>query len=558
MSKCWLLIKLFLKTNKEGFQQNKKKSKFKLNEKLMYLILVIAFLPLAFMIGDMVSNFYEGLEMINQQGIILGVGFAISSLLIFFFGIFYCINTMYFARDVENILPLPFKPWEIVTAKFVTILIYEYLTEAIFMLPIIVVYGVKSGASVLYYLYSAIVFLTLPIVPLVISSIIVMLIMSFTGLAKNKDRFRKIGGIVGLILILFMNSYMQKISQNSLDPKKLSKMVMERNNGFVNIVTKIFPSTKFAAFSAINSDNISGLLNLLIFLSISILSMFIFNIIAEKLYFKGAIGISETSSKRKKLSSKEFSKTTIKQSILLSYTKKELKLLFRTPIYFYNCILMNFLWPVFFIIPMAVNSNNGLDQLTGLGEHLKDPSIGGLVIAIAFAIVIFVAGTNGITSTAISREGKDIYVCKYIPVPFKTQIMAKILSGAIMGLVAELMMLIIAGAIIRVPIKLVIIILILSLLAIAYVNMLGILIDLYHPKLSWANEQQAVKQNLNALFEMIISWVSIGALMFLVIKFELDLLYTILLIVGLFGIIDLILYVIISSKGVKRFAKLGE
>ncbi|WP_138204336.1 putative ABC transporter permease subunit [Haloimpatiens lingqiaonensis] len=558
MSKCWLLIKIFLKTNKEGFQQNKKKSKFKLNEKLMYLILIIAFLPLAFMIGDMVSNFYEGLEVINQQGMILGIGFAISSLLIFFFGIIYCINTMYFAKDVENILPLPFKPWEIVTAKFVTILIYEYLTEAIFMIPIVVVYGIKSGATVLYYLYSTIVFLTLPIVPLVISSIIVMLIMSFTGLAKNKDRFRKFGGIFGLLLIVFMNSYMQKISQNSLDPNKLNQMIMERNNGFVNIVTKLFPSTKFAAFSAINSDKLSGLLNLLIFLCISILSMFIFNIIAEKLYFKGAIGISETSSKRKKLSSKEFSKTTIKQSTLMSYTKKELRILFRTPIYFYNCILMNFLWPVFFIIPMAVNSGKELKQFSGLGKYLNDPSISGIVIAVAFSVIIFVSGSNGITSTAISREGKDIYVSKYIPVSFKTQIMAKILSGAIMGLVSEIMMLIIVGVVVKAPIKIIIIILLLSFLAIAYVNMLGILIDLYHPKLNWENEQQAVKQNLNALFEMVISWVSIGVLMFLVIKFELDLLYTILLIIGLFGIIDLILYVIISSKGVKRFSKLGE
>ncbi len=150
----------------------------------------------------------------GQEAVILGFGLSVVSVVIFFFGIFYAMGIFYFSMDVENLLPLPFKPWHIMGAKFAVVLIYEYLTELIFFVPTLIAYGIKSSGGILYYIYGVIIFLLLPIVPLVIASIINMIIMRFTNIAKNKDRFRLFGGIIAMGFGVGINIYIQKFTQN--------------------------------------------------------------------------------------------------------------------------------------------------------------------------------------------------------------------------------------------------------------------------------------------------------------------------------------------------------
>ena len=74
-------------------------------------------------------------------------------------------------------------------AKFLTVVVYEYLTELIMLFPILMVYGVKNGEGIGFYLMSAVVFLLVPVVPLIMASIIVMIIMRFTNIGRHKDLF---------------------------------------------------------------------------------------------------------------------------------------------------------------------------------------------------------------------------------------------------------------------------------------------------------------------------------------------------------------------------------
>ena len=85
----------------------------------------------------------------------------------------------YFSRDIENLLPLPLRPVEILAAKFTVTLLYEYLTEILFLAPILIAFGIKSHGGIFYYFNAAVIFLTLPIAPLVYASIISMIIMRF-------------------------------------------------------------------------------------------------------------------------------------------------------------------------------------------------------------------------------------------------------------------------------------------------------------------------------------------------------------------------------------------
>ena len=557
--KLFILTKILLK-NGTGAQEKKDKNGKKpiISKNILMLILIgLAFLPLAINIVLMVSFIYDTLVPIGQQGVILSLGITAVSFIMFFFGIFYVINVFYFANDIERLLPLPLKPSQIMTAKFFTVVIYEYLTEAAIMLPILGVYGVKSGAGIAFYLIGLVVFALVPIIPLAISSIIVMIIMRFTNLGRNKDRFKLIGGIAALFIAIGFNVVFQKAAMQSVDPKNLQDMLLAGKNSFVGLIGRMFPGAEFAAISLANASNINGFINLLIFTAIAAIVFFLFVYLGEMLYFKGVVGISEASGSRK-VSIDELKRRSIKNSKLNAYVGKELKLLFRTPIYFLNCVVTNFLWPIIFLVmPMTQSSgSDGIDDIDMIKSLVQNSQNAGIILAIAFAATIFIAGSNGITSTSISREGQQLYINKYLPISYITQLHAKVLSGVILSTIGMVVMLITMAVVFKLYASVVILSLISGVAAVFFTSLTGIIIDLFNPKLTWDNEQKAVKQNMNVVFNMLLSIVLAGATGFAAFKLKTDLYTTFALLVLIFGLLDIMLYRFLDQKGVKLFTRI--
>jgi len=552
MSKFIALTRILLKTGTQS--SNSKKNKNGIKGILLGLLLIIALMPMAIGFGKFLSEAYDGLHAIGQEAVILGFGLSVVSIVIFFFGIFYAMGIFYFSMDVENLLPLPFKPWHIMGAKFTVVLIYEYLTEVIFFAPTLISYGIKSSGGVLYYIYGVIIFLLLPIVPLVIASIINMIIMRFTNIAKNKDRFRLFGGIIAMCFGVGINIYIQRFSQD-VSQSAITEMFAKGNNSLLSLATRIFPSTKIAVNSLINTTNIHGFINLILFIIIAVVALIIFIMLGESLYFKGVMGVSETTSKRKSLSNFELIKSTSQNSSLKIYILKELKILFRTPIYFMNCVLMNFLWPIFFLIP-AFTQKGGGSQLRAITDFLQDGRSTGIVLGVFFAFMVFASSSNSISTTAISREGKNLYILKYIPMKYKQQLMAKILSAVVLGIAGMIMVSILGIILLRISLGLLLLLLIVGVVGILLTSFIGIFIDLNFPKLQWNTEQEAVKRNFNVIISMIICLALGGLTVFIIIKFEITKWFAFTLILVVYGFLDIILYYLLGTKGVEMLRRI--
>jgi ABC-2 type transport system permease protein len=134
-------------------------------------------------------------------------------------------------------------------------------------------------------------------------------------------------------------------------------------------------------------------------------------------------------------------------------------------------------------------------------------SIGGFnasgILAIVVGIGVFLSSANAITSTAISREGKQLYFMKYIPMPVKKQLMAKVYTGMLLSAFGIVLLAVLA-VIVGVGLLTALLALVLSLLAMSSGALVGLLIDAARPKLDWINEQQAIKQNLNVMLHMLV------------------------------------------------------
>ncbi len=459
------------------------------------IVLLVAFAGFAFSVGMMALGLYDEMDMAGMADALVPLALGATSVAIFLFGIFYVVSVMYHADDVPLLLTLPLRPYQTLGAKFITLVVYEYIFEAFLLLPILVVYGIRSGAGVVYVLYAVILFAILPVIALSMAAALVMVVMRFTSFGKNKQAFKFVGGIIALLVAIGLNMALQRAA-TSFSGAQLAALVSGEMS-LVSVLERIFPGLPFASQALIRSAETAGLWNLLLFVLCSAAAAGVFLVLGQLLYFKGLAGVTEAAAKRRGLSDEELGKSTARTPAVRSYIAKELRLLMRSPIAFLNCVVMNLIWPVLVLV-MIFSGGQSLTAVSAVVAGMDN----GTVLAIIVGASAFVASANGVTSTAISREGRGIYFMKYIPMPMKKQLMAKIYTGMLLSAVG-VVLLAVAAAVLGVNVLTAVIALVLSLPAVAAGSFAGMLIDAANPKLSWMNEQQAIKQNLNVVLHML-------------------------------------------------------
>ena len=178
MNRIWALVKMDLRNS---FRLSAFKEKIKNREDIVHIIIVIvallSLLPTYYLLVSGLSNIYDIYLNIGQKSMFLLTGILLSQMIVLFFGILYVMSKYYFSSDLNILVPLPLRPKEIVGAKFVSLLVYEYITVLPILLPFIIIYGIKTDVNILYWLYSLATIFFVPIIPLCISSILVMFFM---------------------------------------------------------------------------------------------------------------------------------------------------------------------------------------------------------------------------------------------------------------------------------------------------------------------------------------------------------------------------------------------
>ena len=255
-----------------------------------------------------------------------------------------------------------------------------------------------------------------------------------------------------------------------------------------------------------------NLLSLLFYLLITVGSVVVFFLISKLLYFRG---LNQSNSKREK--SKEI--TYKKTNKNISYLKKEFKLLFKTPAFFSNCIIINFIWPFFIaLIVFLYDKTGNLNKILDLYKN------GDYTVHLAFIIgiiiiSILITAVNSIASSSISREGSSFYYMKLVPISYKAQIILKIISSIIVSFIGLFIYIIAFAIIFRLGVLNTILYIILSFIAVCFISTLGVYLDTINPKLVWDDEINALRGNhnvfINMAFAIIISGVLVGLIFML-------------------------------------------
>ncbi len=462
----------------------------------LVLLVVVSIGPIFYLYLRLLQSAYDIMAVLGQTGVILASAVVLSSLLVLVFGLTYVMSVFYFSRDLSLLVPLPFLPRDILGAKFFVVLLYDYLTIAPFYLPALWVFGVNSGAGPLYWITGMVVFLLIPVVPLVITSSFMLLMMRLTNLSRRRDTLRLIGLFAFLVIVLALNYFLTGIPIGE-EAELLERILMDEQ-GLVSYATRAYPPALFAA-RALTVGGTEALLNFTYYLGISLAGFLLVLYLGQKMFYQGLIGGSEVQ-KGRVLSKEELArKTSGAISPAWAIAFREIKYLIRTPIYLFNSLAMVAIVPVVLVIPMF--SGEGLEPLlAGLQDTI--PRVVQIMAGAGFIGVMALFAPAA--SSSFSREGKLFWVSQVIPVSPQEQIRGKILYSLLISAVAapvvvlaallflpwsvfDLLLALIGGMILSVP---------------AITS--SLLIDLLRPYLTWDNPQKAIKQNINVLLGMVV------------------------------------------------------
>ena len=451
-------------------------------------------LPMAFFVGVVIYALTQPLVSQGAGQNAVELFLHLISVFSFIFGLNVIFSVFYFSGDIENLLPLPLRSYQIIGSKFTAALISESVMEFIVIIAAFAGYIIASGRHFWSWIIALFGMFTLPIVPLAYCAIICMLIMLLSGFIKNKDAVNKMTGFLTLAVVVGIAILIS--NTGGLDTEHLIEALSNPNNPLLNVMNCIFPQVHFLVSSMVNNTFI----NLIFYIAVNGFAIAFFLIIAEAVYFKTAVGINYTAKTRK---SKDKIISSLKMhNPCVTYLKKEFKILFRTPAYFTNCIIINLIWPVFLYIVYLLNGKtNFLDEFIYGIHNGNEESVLIFILAIS-ALSVLITAANCIASSALTREGKHFAFMKYIPLSYIAQINIKALVSIIISGAGMIIYVTAAALYLNLGVKITIFCCLVSLLSVSFVSYFGIFMDSVNPKLVWDSELNALRGNYNIFFNM--------------------------------------------------------
>lgn len=472
------------------------KNRRKIFTRVMGFIAVFGImLPMAFFVGIIIYWLTVKLLPTGAGQNAAELFLQLLSVFSFIFGLNVIFSVFYFSGDIENLLPLPLRPFQIIASKFTAALISESIMEFILIIAVFAGYIIAAGLPFYAWIIAVFATVTLPIVPLAYCAVLCMLVMLATGFIKNKDTVNKITGlltfavIIGLIIIVSVSG--------GLDAEHLVSALSDPHNALLGVLNIIFPHVHLVTCAMVNNTAV----NLLFYIGVNVAAVGAFLLIAEAVYLRTAADVSRSSSHKGK--SLEKSLTALRQHRpSVTYLKKEFRILFRTPAYFMNCVLINLIWPLFlYLIYVLQGRTNFLASFINSIHQGEEETILIFVLGVS-AVSVLVTAANCIASSAITREGSHVAFMKYIPLSYMAQINIKAFISILISGLGMVIYVIAAALYLNMSIKLILFCCVISLLSVIFTTYFGIFMDSINPKLVWDSELNALRGNYNIFFNM--------------------------------------------------------
>lgn len=512
MKKIISLTNVFIKE----FYQNlaifdKQKKKF--NKKSMFFWLIaIAFFGITYVSYEIITF----LKNVGQEEIFLNIYFFILAIFLLFQTILVCANIFFFSRDIEKVLHMPIKPVELLLAKFNTLLCMLYVSEVIFGLVPLTLYGLLTNVHFIFYFWEVIILAIFPILLTICISTIMLILMRFAKFIRNKDIFQLIITVIMIMLLCILEASIL----NSVFEIQNEEQVLQEVKHFsqrLEQIGKYFLIINPSIDILSNPANIVAILSILKLAFYNIIGGIIFIAIGKITYLKDILKnmISYSNKKRKII---DIKKDTKPYRIRKTYINKEFKMLIRKPIFLMQCvfpvviILITGIMVVFGLLPIIME----VIQDETIQSEIQNLSFNTEAVCVILILLQVLFSISNISLTAISREGKNATFIKYIPIELYKQFIYKNIPQIILNFFVSIIVL---GIIWYLIPSINVLYLLMILIIATFINFINsylmLIVDLRRPNLTWDTEYSVVKKSDNKFFQYAFMIINVLFLMYI-------------------------------------------
>ena len=535
MKKVFSLLKATMTTGMNLFNVKMKGKRGK------YLPFFLAFLVMFSLYGN-AEMIFEGLAPTGMGFVGISMFVLLVAMLVLLEGIYKSGDLLFNCKDDQLLLSLPIKKSTVLFIRIFKFYVFELLYHFLFFAPAIASYIHWFGFSWSFLCVSIIMLILLPIIPVVLSCLLGAIVKGVASRFKRKALLQTIGTIIllaGLFALSFgTEAFISKIAENATSINE--------------VITKIYYPAGVFADLIIKFD----LLKLLIFVLVNVVIVVAFIYILSKVYFninsklKGVISTQRTKKKIEDVKIKA-------NSQIGALIKKEFITFFKIPVFLMNAGISSMMYIIVSIVAL-VKYDSLVNSLVTGGMSIE--TITTNIPAFHFLLIVFVALSTTITSSMISLEGKNINIIKSLPVSTDRILRSKIYTSLILSIPALIVGNIILYCKLQYGIIEFLLIMVLSFLLPIFSSLLGLIVNLRFPKLDAENNTQIVKQSASSLVSVMAGMAIIFSTVFVVIELTDKAIAPLWIVLGgtvISAILDVVLYIVLTTYGVKRFRQLN-
>ena len=465
----------------------------------------------------------EPLKAVGQLELLPAIMMAAASLMTLITSIYKTNGLLFGFKDYDALMSLPIKTGTIVTSRLIMLYSMNIFYCMAIMIPSAVVYAVYAQPSAAFVPIFIICLLLTPLVPIIIATVIGSLITWAASHFKRKSGAGVVLTIAFLLLWMLFISNMQSIVENFVS---IGQQIADS-------IYRIYPLAKWFAL-AIGDISMAAFLS---FVAVSLAAYAVFVAIVGKNFTRinSAITATRTSSNYRLTELKE-------SSPLKALCRKELKRFTSSSAYLLNAGIGYIMLVIAAVVVVVMGIGDAL-ALAGFGE-ISGELLSIIPIGMGFFIVMSCPAAS-----AVSLEGKNLWILKSLPVKTREIIKSKLFVNVMLSVFTVLFCSTLFCIAMQPSLPVGIMMFLTPLSYGLFSAFLGLSLNLSHPNFDWDNEVRVIKQSL-PVTAVILLGMAITIVPAILCIFAGWVLYVT---TAAMVLIDLLLYRRLMSRGVKLF-----
>lgn len=453
---------------------------------------------IAWLAASFATVIVEAGAQLGQPELALTFAHLIAAMVVFFFGVAFVMSSFYFSDDAALLMSWPLRPRHIVAAKFVTILVSEYLTIALILGPVYFVYARDVPVSGWFYLIAPVVFLLTPVAPLALAAVLVVVLMRFVSFTRKRDFMTMVGGLLGLALAIGFQYLAQ--TQADMSEEELMRLISGSAYGISQLMARGFPPVFWSTLALGQAGTAQGFAALGGTILAAAVSCAALLAVGESLFLRTAQASREGSGRRAKGAVSWGALSPVR-----SVARAEWKSFIRTPVFVLNGFAGLLIIPIVLVLSRFGSDGDSISRLIDAG--VLNVAIG---IVVIWGWLTLAAGLSVIPATAVSREGPTLWIHKTLPLSGREFFLGKLLGTEAMILGGSIPGVLVFAYVMKLPLASLLLGTLLGTITSILVSMACLTVDMLRPWLTWTEPARAIKSNLNGLIGMLVSLVLVG------------------------------------------------